>query len=66
MLVAQVLEVVNAMDAQSNLLNLKFDDFDLKLKEYAKENNVPIILANTVRHKKTKIIATIAIPTAIR
>lgn len=43
MLVAQVLEVVNAMDAQSNLLNLKFDDFDLKLKEYAKENNVPII-----------------------
>ena len=36
--------VMNAMDAAvNNLLNLKFDEFDLKLKEYAKENNVPII-----------------------
>ena len=35
--------MANAMDATNNLLNLKFDDFDLKLKDYAKENNVPII-----------------------
>ena len=35
---------MNAMDAAvNNLLNLKFDEFDLKLKAYAKENNVPII-----------------------
>ena len=34
---------MNAMDAQSNLLNLKFDEFDLKLKDFAKENDVPII-----------------------
>ena len=39
----QVLVVVNAMDATSNLLNLKFDEFDLNLKKYAIENNVPII-----------------------
>ena len=43
MLVVLVLAVVNAMDAVNNLLNLKFDDFDLKLKAYASENNVPII-----------------------
>ena len=39
----QVLVVVNAMDATSNLLNLKFDEFDLNLKKYAIEHNVPII-----------------------
>lgn len=31
------------MIVMNNLLNLKFDEFDLELKEYAKENNVPII-----------------------
>ena len=42
-LVVQELVLMNAMDAQSNLLNLKFDEFDLKLKDFAKENDVPII-----------------------
>ena len=31
------------MIVMNNLLNLLFDEFDLELKEYAKENNVPII-----------------------
>ena len=30
-------------DAENNLLNLSFNEFDLKLKEYAQEYNVPII-----------------------
>lgn len=43
--------------------NLKFDSFDLKLKEYAKENNVPIIqdegltfLLNAIKLKNPKVI----------
>ena len=48
--------VMNAMDAAtSNLLNLKFDEFDLKLKEYAKENNVPIIFDDGLAFLETII-----------
>ena len=31
------------LDAENNLLNLEFNEFDLKLKKYANEFNVPII-----------------------
>lgn len=37
---ANVTATVNSLD---ELLNLSFDEFDLELKAYAKENNVPII-----------------------
>lgn len=50
--------------AATNLLNLKFDELDLKLKDYAKTNNVPIImdeglafLENIIRiHKPNNIL----------
>ena len=48
--------VMIAMDAAvNNLLNLKFDEFDLKLKEYAKENNVPIIFDDGLAFLETII-----------
>ena len=47
--------VMNAMDAVNNLLNLKFDEFDLKLKDYAKENNVPIIFDDGLAFLETII-----------
>ena len=48
--------VMNAMDAAvNNLLNLKFDEFDLKLKAYAKENNVPIIFDDGLAFLETII-----------
>ena len=51
----QAMVVMNAMDAVNNLLNLKFDEFDLKLKDYAKENNVPIIFDDGLAFLETII-----------
>ena len=33
----------NVIAMSNNIANLKFSSFELELKEYAKENNVPII-----------------------
>lgn len=43
--VVELVVSVAAMEnvTANNLLNLEFDDLDLELKNYAKENNVPII-----------------------
>lgn len=38
-----VTETVTVVETANNLLNLSFTDFELELKKYASENNVPII-----------------------
>lgn len=43
MAVAAVSVIAMENVTASNLLNLEFDEFDLELKKYAHENNVPII-----------------------